>query len=203
MVKVCILTESPTYRAGIAALLREGEGLGVQVFAPDVVDSAEPTVVYIVFFDELDTYRARIIDKIVVLVINRKEKGNWFLQDHDNGWGLLPYDASAEDLIAIIVAVSRGMVVLPVEELRRVMTIDDSGGGAEREIVGMVENLTNREMDIMQLLGQGYQNKHIALSLGISENTVKFHVSSIFTKLGVSNRTEALRAGNKYGLIGL
>jgi DNA-binding NarL/FixJ family response regulator len=201
MVKVCILTESPTYRAGITALLREGAGLGIQVLAPDAVDGADPTVVYIVFFDEIEKFRAEIIDKKVVLVINRKEKGNWFLQDQEYGWGLLPYDSPAEDLIAIIIVVNLGMVVLPVGELRRVMAKDDSG--AEQEIDGMIENLTGREMDIMQLLGQGYQNKQIALSLGISENTVKFHVSSIFSKLGVSNRTEALRAGNKYGLIGL
>ena len=89
--------------------------------------------------DELEKYHTRIIDKKVVLVINRKEKGNWFLQDQDNGWGLLPYDSSAEDLIAIIIAVNRGMVVLPVGELRRVITKDDSG--AEREIEGMIERI--------------------------------------------------------------
>jgi two-component system, NarL family, response regulator LiaR len=53
------------------------------------------------------------------------------------------------------------------------------------------ETLTPRETDVLRLLGKGLANKRIALELGISERTVKTHVSSIFTKLGVTDRTQA------------
>ena len=51
--------------------------------------------------------------------------------------------------------------------------------------------LTPREVDVLRLLARGLANKRIALELGISERTVKTHVSSIFAKLGVTDRTQA------------
>jgi DNA-binding NarL/FixJ family response regulator len=54
---------------------------------------------------------------------------------------------------------------------------------------------------VLQLLAQGMANKQIAMKLAISEHTVKFHVSSIYTKLGAANRTEAVRLGVRRGLI--
>jgi DNA-binding NarL/FixJ family response regulator len=63
------------------------------------------------------------------------------------------------------------------------------------------ELLTEREVEVLQLLAQGLANKQIAQLLNISANTVKFHVSSIYTKLGATNRTEAVRLGLQSGLI--
>ena len=63
------------------------------------------------------------------------------------------------------------------------------------------ESLTERETEVLQLLSQGLANKQIATSLGISEHTVKFHVSSIYTKLGATNRAEAVRLGVQGGLV--
>lgn len=61
--------------------------------------------------------------------------------------------------------------------------------------------LTKREIEVLQLLAEGLPNKSIADRLGISDQTVKFHVASIFSKLGASNRTEAVRLGLKRGMI--
>ena len=63
------------------------------------------------------------------------------------------------------------------------------------------ELLTEREVEVLQLLAQGLANKQIAQLLNISANTVKFHVSSIYNKLGATNRTEAVRLGLQSGLI--
>jgi DNA-binding NarL/FixJ family response regulator len=63
--------------------------------------------------------------------------------------------------------------------------------------------LTEREIEVLRLLGQGKANKEIASALVISERTVKFHVSSILRKLGAGNRTEAVRAAVQSGLIEL
>jgi DNA-binding NarL/FixJ family response regulator len=67
----------------------------------------------------------------------------------------------------------------------------------------LVEQLTAREMEVIQLMAQGLANKQIALKLGISEHTVKFHLSSLYVKLGISSRTEAVKRGIELGLISL
>jgi DNA-binding NarL/FixJ family response regulator len=65
----------------------------------------------------------------------------------------------------------------------------------------LIEPLTDREIEVLQLLAQGLANKQIAAELGISEHTVKFHVSGIYTRLGAASRTEAVRLGVRQGLI--
>jgi DNA-binding NarL/FixJ family response regulator len=64
-------------------------------------------------------------------------------------------------------------------------------------------SLTTREQAVLDHLARGLGNKQIAAALGISERTVKFHVSSLFTKLGASNRTDAVRRAAQAGLIAL
>jgi DNA-binding NarL/FixJ family response regulator len=63
------------------------------------------------------------------------------------------------------------------------------------------ETLSEREFEVLRLLGQGLLNKQIAGQLSISERTVKFHVSSILSKLGAGNRTEAVSMAIHQGLI--
>jgi DNA-binding NarL/FixJ family response regulator len=63
------------------------------------------------------------------------------------------------------------------------------------------ETLTGREQEVLALLAQGRPNKEIAAALVISERTVKFHVRSLFAKLGASNRTEAVVVAAQRGLI--
>ena len=65
------------------------------------------------------------------------------------------------------------------------------------------EPLTPREIEVLELLAQGLPNKAIAARLGISDQTVKFHVSSISGKLGAANRTDAVRRAVRRGLITL
>ncbi len=65
------------------------------------------------------------------------------------------------------------------------------------------EPLTTREIQVLELLAEGLPNKSIAERLGISDQTVKFHVSSISGKLGASNRTDAVRRAVRRGLITL
>jgi DNA-binding CsgD family transcriptional regulator len=65
------------------------------------------------------------------------------------------------------------------------------------------ESLTPRESEVLTLLSEGLPNKQIALRLQISEHTVKFHIASIFAKLGAASRTEAVSIGARQGLITL
>ena len=63
------------------------------------------------------------------------------------------------------------------------------------------EDLTPREMDVLQLLAEGLPNKEIGRRLRISEHTVKFHVNTILAKLGARTRTEAVTRAARQGLI--
>ena len=66
-----------------------------------------------------------------------------------------------------------------------------------------VEPLTAREIQVLELLAEGLPNKAIARRLGISDQTVKFHVASLSGKLGAANRTDAVRRAARRGLIAL
>jgi NarL family two-component system response regulator YdfI len=63
------------------------------------------------------------------------------------------------------------------------------------------EELTSRETEVLHMMSAGLTNREIATALGISENTVKFHIASIFRKLGTSTRTETVTEGIRRGLI--
>src|SRR5262245_47809731 len=75
-----------------------------------------------------------------------------------------------------------------------------SGDAVDEELV---EPLTPREIEVIELLAEGLPNKTIAVRLGISDQTVKFHVASITGKLGAANRTDAVRRAVRRGLISL
>jgi DNA-binding NarL/FixJ family response regulator len=72
---------------------------------------------------------------------------------------------------------------------------------AELDGSGPAEELTDRELEVLELLAKGIANKEIGAHLGISEHTVKFHISSILGKFGASSRTEAVAHGIHLGLI--
>ena len=69
------------------------------------------------------------------------------------------------------------------------------------QVVDRVGRLSRRELEILGLLGDGLSNRGISRRLGISERTVKFHVSSLLSKLGAKNRTQAVRLARERGLI--
>jgi DNA-binding NarL/FixJ family response regulator len=71
------------------------------------------------------------------------------------------------------------------------------------DVVEPLEPLTRRELDVLDLLAEGLPNKVIAHRLGISDQTVKFHVASIYAKLGAANRTDAVRRAVRRGLLTL
>jgi DNA-binding NarL/FixJ family response regulator len=113
------------------------------------------------------------------------------------GWGVVPTDAPSEELGAAVAAVAQGLTVLPKALAERLL--DEPAAAVEE----LSEPLTARESEVLDLLGRGLSNKMIARELHISEHTVKFHISSVYSKLGVSNRAEAVSQGARHGLISL
>ena len=85
-----------------------------------------------------------------------------------------------------------------------IVTVTDggrTGGRAFRPGELDVESLTTREQEVLALLAEGLPNKAIAHALGISDQTVKFHVAAIIGKLGATNRTDAVRRAIRRGLV--
>ena len=76
-----------------------------------------------------------------------------------------------------------------------------SPSGDQPELESSDQILTAREIEVLRMIAEGLGNKEIASKLRISDHTVKFHISSIFVKLGASSRTEAVTIGIRKGLI--
>jgi DNA-binding NarL/FixJ family response regulator len=114
-------------------------------------------------------------------------------------WGVLSLDASPEELSAAVRALGEGLwagspaLLQDLLEHHPIPMLEDGDP--------VIDPLTAREREVLQLAAEGLANKQIALSLGISEHTVKFHLSSLYTKLGVTSRTEAIRAGARRGWV--
>src|SRR5882672_8663512 len=82
-----------------------------------------------------------------------------------------------------------------------ILIASDAADVSDVEEDGLDEALTPREVQVLELLAEGLPNKAIAVRLHISDQTVKFHVSSISGKLGAKNRTDAVRRAVRRGLI--
>lgn len=114
-------------------------------------------------------------------------------------WGMLPLEATAEELVAAIHALVEGLMVAAPTLIAPFLRMPQPETIEEGET--LIEPLTDRELQVLQQIAQGLANKQIALQLGISEHTVKFHISGIYAKLGVTSRTEAVRQGVRRGLV--
>jgi DNA-binding NarL/FixJ family response regulator len=108
--------------------------------------------------------------------------------------GILPVEVDGNQLSAAIRAIALGLVVLYPSELRISRQAD-----VVEEI--MVEPLTPREREVLQMLAQGKSNREVAARLKISEHTAKFHVASVLGKLRAATRAEAVSIGMRRGLI--
>ena len=112
---------------------------------------------------------------------------------------ILSRESEPEDVLSAIFAVHDGLVLLSMPAAESLAAVfGDQAPEFEDELS---EEITSRETDVLRMLAEGLVNKDIAARLGISEHTVKFHISSILDKLGASTRTEAVTQGIRRGLI--
>ena len=110
---------------------------------------------------------------------------------------ILPRRAKAEEIVAAIRASAAGLIVLHPDAVDSIQ----SHGGEPAELVPSDGILTAREIEVLRMIADGLGNKEIASRLGISDHTVKFHIGSIFAKLGASNRAAAVAIGIREGFI--
>lgn len=110
--------------------------------------------------------------------------------------GYLLKGAPREELFnAVRIVYAGGSLLQPMVVSKLLKHVNQSQENSE------TDSLTPRELDVLRLMAQGLQNKEIAADLVISERTVKFHVSSILSKLNAGNRTEAVAIAAQQGLV--
>jgi DNA-binding NarL/FixJ family response regulator len=105
--------------------------------------------------------------------------------------GFIPKSLEVKRIREAVAAVLEGAVWWPAD-LKM-----EAGGDNASEIVARLASLTPQQVRVLMMLGEGLLNKQIAFQLGVSEATVKAHVSAILEKLGVDSRTQAVIAVNK------
>ncbi|MBL8108472.1 MAG: response regulator transcription factor [Anaerolineales bacterium] len=191
MIRVLLKLSSPALRAGLQALLASDKTIKVVNDSLDEENEAD-VIVTSASFASLSGPQFDSPSSAGVLLLSDDQPHVEEMKRSSRVWGILPTDSSAEELTAAIHALSQGLIVGAPH-----LIFESEGESIERG------PLTERELEVLGLLSRGLANKQIALELGISEHTVKFHVSSIYTKLDVTNRTEAVRAGLRGGWIAL
>ncbi|MEA4909090.1 MAG: response regulator transcription factor [Anaerolineaceae bacterium] len=139
------------------------------------------------------------LDASVALLVLDQNVARWINLNLGlrRGLGFVPLESSTAEIHAAVHAVHANLWVSPAG------LIHNRAAPGPEEAAGIDDPLTAREMEILQHLAQGQTNRQIAFQLSISDNTVKYHISSIFSKLGVNNRAEAVRQGIQKGWIAI
>lgn len=151
--------------------------------------------------DEIEEIQSAVPDGVGFLVLSDDASILPSLLDAEiSSWGLLQFNADIIEIKAALHAVSAGLVVVSPIVINENAETAIFLSGVD-SVDALIEPLTPRELEVLQLLSIGYPNKRIAAQLVISEHTVKFHISSIYGKLGAANRAEAVRLGVIQGLI--
>jgi DNA-binding NarL/FixJ family response regulator len=194
VIRVLLNVSSPAMRAGLRALLSSDNGIRVvnDSLEEDDLRSEADVVITSASHASFSSQELGDTSSAATLILSDDQINVREMRRSFRVWGILPTDASAEELNAAIHALSQGLIVGSSTLLFESESEPLSHGP-----------LTDRELEVLGLLAKGLANKQIAVALGISEHTVKFHVSSIYTKLNVTNRTEAVREGLRGGWIAL
>ena len=217
MIHAYVIASTPMLQAGLRTMLTTAD---IQVVGessiPDAFNADLPGIDVIVVADTSlleKVGRALTQDRTLALVVLAHNLAESPVLRPDQGplqllrslklrgWGIVPIDAPAEQLQAAIQAAAQGLIVLP--GFHPSWLYERTPVVATGTLPVTDEALTSREREVLELVSQGLSNKLIARKLQISEHTVKFHISSISTKLGAASRTDAVSRGLRRGLITL
>jgi DNA-binding NarL/FixJ family response regulator len=207
--RVLIADDHGVVREGLVRLLSTADDVEVVGTAGDgseavaLYDEHQPDVVLMdLSMPEVDGTEAtrRIVssnpDASVVILTSFSDREQILAALDAGAIGYLLKDAGPAELIDGVRAAARGESPLHPKAARELLTQRDApSGGAASDA-----DLTAREREILELLARGLPNKRIALDLGISEKTVKAHVTSIFNSLGVTDRTQAALWAREHGI---
>ena len=201
-IRIFLADDHPPLRAGLAAILDSQPDLKVVAEAGcgrEVIESAEAADVYILDLRMPDGDGIQTIKDLVardpavrVLVLTTYDNEEDIFRALEAGArGYLLKDTTSEELVATVRQIHEGERHLPQAIASRL---------ADRLIR---PSLTPRELDVLRLVSRGRTNKEMASAMFISEETVKTHMKSLFQKLGVHDRAEAVSVSLQRGIIRL
>ena len=135
---------------------------------------------------------------IPVVIVSASDDAATIRQCLDCGAsGFIPKSQPVERIREAIRRIIGGEVWLPPD-----VDLSCAPAGESTELVSRLSTLTPQQVRVLMMLGEGLLNKQIAFKLGVSEATIKAHVSAILQKLGVDSRTQAVIAINRIGSVG-
>lgn len=204
-VRIVIADDDPLVRAGVRAILESDAGIDVVGEAEDgsaaveTVRSTRPDVAVLDLrmpvLDGVEAAREirRLLPATGTIMLTTFGTDDNVLRALDNGVdGFLLKASAPQDLIAGVRAVAAGGAALsPTIARLLVAAVRDSRSAVQADSLARLERLSQRERDVLALLGRGLSNADIASELVISEGTVKGHVSAILRTLEVENRVQA------------
>lgn len=199
-IRIILADDHPSLRAGLAAILNSDADLEVVAEAGsgrEVMALREKADVYIMDLrmpdgDGLQSIKALVgrdpATKVLVLTTYDNEE-DIFHALESGARGYLLKDTTKEEIIAAVKQIHQGGRYLPQAVAARL---------ADRLVR---PSLTPRELDVLRLVSRGRTNKEMAAAMFISEETVKTHMKSLFQKLDVHDRAEAVAVSLQRGLI--
>lgn len=209
-VRVVVAAASAVRRGGLEAIVRGNSSLRLVGSSPTLVGLASriqemQAAVVMADLPEPDSQfiaTAAMLEQAgtgVVALIDSPD-AKWTARALRSGVrAILARDSAESEIQAAVSAVASGLVLLDpavTRDLASQARVTNPEMAPE-----ILEELTSREVEVLKLMAEGFGNKEIGSRLGITDHTVKFHISSILAKLGASSRTEAVTQGIRMGLI--
>ncbi len=201
MIHVTIVSPNHALRVGLREMLADRPGIRVVGEAARIADVNERETEVAILASVSSVQGIENLNVGVLFLTDDIDSVRASLSSGIRAWGVLSAEAGAEEMSAAILAVAEGLWVGAPGLVEGLMRLPKGRDGLGDE--SLPETLTAREKEVLQNMAGGLANKQIALQLGISEHTVKFHLSALYAKLGVASRTEAVKRGIELGLISL
>lgn len=216
-VRVCLVDDQTLVRHGIRSLLELAGDVEVVAEAEDGAAAVDAITAHrpdVVLLDlrmprhdglwALAELRAREID-VPVLVLTTFDDDELVLGALRGGArGYLLKDVTLDQLVGAVRTLAAGGTLLqPAITDRLLRAVRSGSGGAPRHDGTPLQDLSERELDVLRLVAAGQSNREIAEVLVLAEGTVKNHVSSVLLKLGTRDRTRAVLRALHHGLLDL
>jgi len=210
--RVLIVDDHELFRDGIRGLL-QAEGIEVVGEASDGLEALEqtrrlqPDIVLLDIMmprcDGLEATRlikAEMPDAKIVILTAVEDDENIFEAIKSGAQGYLLKNMRTAEFISLLKGVERGEAAITSDVASKIL--DDfsrrtRGVRAERH----AEELTGREIEVLRLVVDGHTNRQIGVKLGLSENTVKYHLRHVMEKLHLQNRAQVVAYAMRHGLV--